>query len=138
MGQAALRDQKIGNALRTIDTWYPAYEERRVPLPVEPNGASLDAQEMCIRDRSMSSREEAKTRNAPVKGRGNTASCSLPGKATANAPGRWVNMPCSKLNIRFRSTGPLAPVSPPTISGRASQYHWGLMIIHSPKRRRHG
>ena len=45
MGQAALRDQKIGNALRTIDTWYPAYEERRVPLPVEPNGASLDAQE---------------------------------------------------------------------------------------------
>ena len=45
MGQAALRDQKIGNALRTIDTWYPAFEERRVPLPVEPNGASLDAQE---------------------------------------------------------------------------------------------
>ena len=45
MGQAALRDQKIGNALRTIDTWYPAYGERRVPLPVEPNGASLDAQE---------------------------------------------------------------------------------------------
>ena len=40
-----MRDQKIGNALRTIDTWYPAYEERRVPLPVEPNGASLDAQE---------------------------------------------------------------------------------------------
>ena len=23
MGHAALRDQKIGNALRTIDTWYP-------------------------------------------------------------------------------------------------------------------
>lgn len=45
MGQAALRDQKIGNALRTIDTWYPAYEDRGVPLPVEPNGASLDAQE---------------------------------------------------------------------------------------------
>lgn len=45
MGQAALRDQKIGNALRTIDTWYPDYADRGVPLPVEPNGASLDAQE---------------------------------------------------------------------------------------------
>jgi CRISPR-associated protein Csy3 len=45
MGQAAFRDQKIGNALRTIDTWYPAYSERGIPIPVEPNGASLDAQE---------------------------------------------------------------------------------------------
>lgn len=45
MGQAALRDQKIGNALRTIDTWYAAYDERKSPLPVEPNGASLEAQE---------------------------------------------------------------------------------------------
>ena len=45
MGQAALRDQKIGNALRTLDTWYPAYGERGVAIPVEPNGASLDAQE---------------------------------------------------------------------------------------------
>lgn len=45
MGQAALRDQKIGNALRTIDTWYPDYGKRGFPLPVEPNGASLDAQE---------------------------------------------------------------------------------------------
>ena len=27
LGQAALRDQKIGNALRTIDTWYPLFEE---------------------------------------------------------------------------------------------------------------
>ena len=44
-GQAALRDQKIGNALRTIDTWYPAYGERGIPIPVEPNGANLDAQE---------------------------------------------------------------------------------------------
>ncbi len=43
-GQAALRDQKIGNALRTIDTWYPEYESHGLPLPVEPNGASLDAQ----------------------------------------------------------------------------------------------
>ena len=45
MGQAALRDQKIGNALRTIDTWYPAYAERRIPIPVEPNGANLGAME---------------------------------------------------------------------------------------------
>ena len=45
MGQAALREQKIGNALRTIDTWYPAYEERLVPISVEPNGANLDMKE---------------------------------------------------------------------------------------------
>jgi CRISPR-associated protein Csy3 len=45
LGQAALRDQKIGNALRTIDTWYPQYAERQLPIPVEPNGASLEAQE---------------------------------------------------------------------------------------------
>jgi len=44
LGQAALRDQKIGNALRTIDTWYPEYSVLGSPLPVEPNGASLDAQ----------------------------------------------------------------------------------------------
>lgn len=45
LGQAAMRDQKIGNALRTIDTWYPKYAERQLPIPVEPNGASLEAQE---------------------------------------------------------------------------------------------
>lgn len=45
MGHAALRDQKISNALRTIDTWYPSYSEHGRPLPVEPNGASLEAQE---------------------------------------------------------------------------------------------
>ena len=54
MGQAALRDQKIGNALRTIDTWYPAYAERQRPIPVEPNGASLDAQEFFRNDRKSS------------------------------------------------------------------------------------
>jgi len=42
MGQAALRDQKIANRLRAIDTWYPGYELTGKPLPVEPNGASLD------------------------------------------------------------------------------------------------
>ncbi|KPC53218.1 type I-F CRISPR-associated protein Csy3 [Amantichitinum ursilacus] len=44
MGHAALRDQKVSNALRTIDTWYPAYPEIGRPIPVEPNGANLDAQ----------------------------------------------------------------------------------------------
>lgn len=50
MGVAALRDQKIGNALRTIDTWYPAWQEHGKPIPVEPNGASLDAQAFFRRD----------------------------------------------------------------------------------------
>ena len=45
LGQAAFREQKIANALRTFDTWYSAYKERGVPIPIEPNGASLDAQE---------------------------------------------------------------------------------------------
>lgn len=40
MGQAALRDQKIGNALRTIDTWY-AQDGALAPIAIEPNGASL-------------------------------------------------------------------------------------------------
>lgn len=44
MGHAAMRDQKISNALRTIDTWYPSDEEPRLPIAVEPNGASLSAQ----------------------------------------------------------------------------------------------
>ena len=42
MGQAAMRDQKIWNALRTIDTWYGAGECR--PIAVEPLGASLEDQ----------------------------------------------------------------------------------------------
>jgi len=54
LGQAALRDQKIGNALRTFDTWYPLFAERKVALPIEPNGASLDAQEF-FRDSKESS-----------------------------------------------------------------------------------
>lgn len=45
MGQAALRDQKVANALRTFDTWYPTFAERGLPIPIEPNGANLDAQE---------------------------------------------------------------------------------------------
>jgi CRISPR-associated protein Csy3 len=43
MGVAALRDQKIGNALRTIDTWYPeAADNDYRPIAVEPVGANLD------------------------------------------------------------------------------------------------
>lgn len=45
LGQAALRDQKIGNAIRTIDTWYPKFEENyQKPIAVEPNGANLEDQ----------------------------------------------------------------------------------------------
>lgn len=62
MGHAALRDQKIGNALRTIDTWYPRYPEHGRPLPVEPNGASLEAQEF-FRDRKTSAFEFARRLN---------------------------------------------------------------------------
>lgn len=44
MGVAALRDQKIGNAIRTIDTWYPDAElNDHLPIAVEPEGANLGA-----------------------------------------------------------------------------------------------
>jgi CRISPR-associated protein Csy3 len=37
---AGLHSQKIGNALRTIDTWYPGYGEGSTgPIAVEPYGA---------------------------------------------------------------------------------------------------
>ncbi len=39
-GIAAMHSQKIGNALRTIDTWYPDYEEFGTgPIAIEPYGA---------------------------------------------------------------------------------------------------
>jgi len=41
LGQAALRDQKLSNALRTIDTWYADYDVVQRPIPVEPIGANL-------------------------------------------------------------------------------------------------
>lgn len=44
-GYAALRDQKIFNAIRTIDTWYQAYAETNFPIPIEPLGANLGQQE---------------------------------------------------------------------------------------------
>ncbi len=36
---AALHSQKIGNALRTIDTWYPDYEKVQRPIAVETYGS---------------------------------------------------------------------------------------------------
>ncbi|MBA3581150.1 MAG: type I-F CRISPR-associated protein Csy3 [Gammaproteobacteria bacterium] len=37
---AAMHSQKIGNALRTIDTWYPAFSENETgPIAIEPYGA---------------------------------------------------------------------------------------------------
>ncbi|WP_028990507.1 type I-F CRISPR-associated protein Csy3 [Thermithiobacillus tepidarius DSM 3134] len=41
VGQAALRDAKVWNALRTIDTWFADYDIVGTPIPVEPMGASL-------------------------------------------------------------------------------------------------
>ena len=39
-GVAGIHSQKIGNALRTIDTWYPAEDESRLgPIAVEPYGS---------------------------------------------------------------------------------------------------
>ena len=39
-GGAAIHSQKLGNALRTIDTWYPEYEsENAGPIAIEPYGA---------------------------------------------------------------------------------------------------
>ena len=40
IGEAAIRDQKLWNALRTIDTWYETGEDVR-PIAVEPMGANL-------------------------------------------------------------------------------------------------
>ncbi len=37
---AAMHSQKIGNALRTIDTWYPGFEEAQIgPIAIEPYGS---------------------------------------------------------------------------------------------------
>ncbi|MEE9398379.1 MAG: type I-F CRISPR-associated protein Csy3 [Methylococcales bacterium] len=39
-GIAGMHSQKIGNALRTIDTWYPQHDEVNVgPIAIEPYGA---------------------------------------------------------------------------------------------------
>lgn len=38
-GIAAMHSQKIGNSLRTIDTWYPEYSDQVGPIAVEPYGS---------------------------------------------------------------------------------------------------
>lgn len=43
LGQAALRDQKVSNALRTFDTWFEEFEAHGMAISVEPNGANLAA-----------------------------------------------------------------------------------------------
>lgn len=42
VGRAAIRDQKISNAIRTIDDWYDDYENIGIIIPVEPLGASIE------------------------------------------------------------------------------------------------
>lgn len=54
VGIAALRDTKIGNAIRTIDTWYDSNTGDENPVPVEPNGANLETQTY-LRSRNTSS-----------------------------------------------------------------------------------
>lgn len=41
VGLAAIRDAKVVNAIRTIDTWYESDNPKPTPIPVEPNGANL-------------------------------------------------------------------------------------------------
>ncbi len=36
---AAMHSQKIGNAIRTIDTWYPEYKQQQKPIAIDPYGA---------------------------------------------------------------------------------------------------
>lgn len=62
VGQAALRDTKVANAIRTIDTWYPEFEDYGAPIAVEPTGASLDAQ-YAFRNKKGSSFEYARKLN---------------------------------------------------------------------------
>ncbi|ATQ85941.1 type I-F CRISPR-associated protein Csy3 [Moraxella osloensis] len=36
---AGMHSQKVSNAIRTIDTWYPEYEDNHFPIAIEPYGA---------------------------------------------------------------------------------------------------
>jgi len=36
---AGMHSQKVSNAIRTIDTWYPEYEDNQFPIAIEPYGA---------------------------------------------------------------------------------------------------
>ncbi|MCG8612806.1 MAG: type I-F CRISPR-associated protein Csy3 [Pseudomonadales bacterium] len=44
MGIAAIRDQKVANAIRTVDTWYPGNEDVKPPIAVEIFGANIGEQ----------------------------------------------------------------------------------------------
>jgi len=44
VGDAAIRDQKVANAIRTIDTWYDSDDHDPRPIPVEQYGANLEEQ----------------------------------------------------------------------------------------------
>lgn len=37
--KAGMHSQKVSNAIRTIDTWYPEYAENNFPIAIEPYGA---------------------------------------------------------------------------------------------------
>lgn len=52
VGQAAFRDAKIWNALRTIDDWYPEYDTVGMPIAVEPQGASLSVMRLLRADKN--------------------------------------------------------------------------------------
>ncbi|WP_215842092.1 type I-F CRISPR-associated protein Csy3 [Acidithiobacillus montserratensis] len=54
VGQAAFRDAKIWNALRTFDTWYSEYGTIQSPIPVEPQGASLSMMDFFRRQKESS------------------------------------------------------------------------------------
>jgi CRISPR-associated protein Csy3 len=38
-GCAAIHNVKIGNAIRTIDTWYTRYKDEKLPIAIEPYGS---------------------------------------------------------------------------------------------------
>ena len=38
-GIAAMHSQKVGNALRSIDTWYPEFDTAQMAIAIEPYGA---------------------------------------------------------------------------------------------------
>lgn len=52
-GVAAMHSQKIGNAIRTIDTWYPDFHDALMPIAVEAYGS--------VTNLSMAYRKAAKT-----------------------------------------------------------------------------
>lgn len=52
-GSAGMHSQKIGNAIRTIDTWYTDYDKYQIPISVENYGANRTLHRV-FRDRAKS------------------------------------------------------------------------------------